>query len=212
MQVFEQSAEIGEIGAGIQLQLIPSRVRRARQSRRQGAQPRSLHRLMVMHDALDERRWSAASRPARPSAAPSATHAVIHRVDITPPLLEGAVRRPGASSSSTSTRIEKIEQDQSRRHRDRHRPGTGAGPARRWIGADGGKSVVCAQYVNDPPRATGHVVYRAVVVKADSDDLKWNAAPTCGPAKCHLMLPFARRRAVQRRGYRATSRQAGAAA
>jgi salicylate hydroxylase len=40
---------------------------------------------------------------------------------------------------------------------------------RAWhsIGADGGKSVVRAQYVNDPPRVTGHVVYRAVVDKAD---------------------------------------------
>jgi hypothetical protein len=56
------------------------------------------------------------------------------------------------------------------------------------IGADGGKSVVRAQYVNDPPRVTGHVVYRAVVDKADfPDDLQWNAASIWVGPNCHLV-------------------------
>ena len=64
---------------------------------------------------------------------------------------------------------------------------------RRWtgqalIGADGGKSVVRAQYVNDPPRVTGHVVYRAVVEKADfPENLRWNAASLWAGPKCHLV-------------------------
>jgi salicylate hydroxylase len=48
--------------------------------------------------------------------------------------------------------------------------------------------VVRAQYVNDPPRVTGHVVYRAVVDKADfPDDLQWNAASIWVGPNCHLV-------------------------
>jgi salicylate hydroxylase len=48
--------------------------------------------------------------------------------------------------------------------------------------------VVRAQYVNDSPRVTGHVVYRAVVDQADfPDDLKWNAASLWAGPKCHLV-------------------------
>ncbi|MGA1328646.1 MAG: FAD-dependent monooxygenase, partial [Rubrivivax sp.] len=42
--------------------------------------------------------------------------------------------------------------------------------------------------VNDPPRVTGHVVYRAVVDRQDfPDDLKWNAASLWAGPKCHLV-------------------------
>jgi salicylate hydroxylase len=56
------------------------------------------------------------------------------------------------------------------------------------IGADGGKSVVRKQYVNDPPRVTGHVVYRSVIDKSEfPDDLKWNAASIWVGPNCHLV-------------------------
>ena len=56
------------------------------------------------------------------------------------------------------------------------------------IGADGGKSVVRTQYVNDPPRVTGHVVYRAVIDKSEfPDNLKWNAASIWVGPNCHLV-------------------------
>jgi len=56
------------------------------------------------------------------------------------------------------------------------------------IGADGVKSVVRAKYVNDPPRVTGHVVYRAVVDKSEfPDELKWNAASLWAGPNCHLV-------------------------
>jgi 2-polyprenyl-6-methoxyphenol hydroxylase-like FAD-dependent oxidoreductase len=64
---------------------------------------------------------------------------------------------------------------------------------KRWtgqalVGADGGKSVVRAQYVNDQPRVTGHVVYRAVVDEADFPaDLKWNASSIWVGPNCHLV-------------------------
>jgi 2-polyprenyl-6-methoxyphenol hydroxylase-like FAD-dependent oxidoreductase len=56
------------------------------------------------------------------------------------------------------------------------------------IGADGGKSVVRKQYVNDPPRVTGHVVYRAVIDKKDfPENLQWNAASIWVGPNCHLV-------------------------
>ena len=48
--------------------------------------------------------------------------------------------------------------------------------------------MVRAQYVGDPPRVTGHVVYRSVVDKKDfPDDLQWNAASLWVGPNCHLV-------------------------
>jgi len=56
------------------------------------------------------------------------------------------------------------------------------------IGADGVKSAVRQQYVGDEARVTGHVVYRAVVDKADfPQDLQWNAASIWVGPNCHLL-------------------------
>jgi salicylate hydroxylase len=56
------------------------------------------------------------------------------------------------------------------------------------IAADGVKSVVREQFVGDPARVTGHVVYRAVVDKKDfPDELKWNAASIWVGPNCHLV-------------------------
>jgi salicylate hydroxylase len=56
------------------------------------------------------------------------------------------------------------------------------------IGADGVRSVVRAKYVGDPPRVSGHVVYRAVVDRKDFPaDLQWNAASIWVGPNCHLV-------------------------
>ena len=56
------------------------------------------------------------------------------------------------------------------------------------IGADGVKSVVREQYVGDPAKVTGHVVYRAVVEKNEFPvDLQWNAASIWVGPNCHLV-------------------------
>ena len=187
VQVFEQSAEIGEIGAGIQL---GPNAFHAFDALGVGdkARGRAVYTdYMVMHDALDETLVGRIETGEAFRKRFGNPYAVIHRVDIHSSLLEGAVET-GRVEFFTSTRIEKIEQDGA--------AGTVTAidqNGRRWtgqalIGADGGKSVVRAQYVNDPPRVTGHVVYRAVVEKADfPDDLKWNAASLWAGPKCHLV-------------------------
>lgn len=187
VQVFEQAPEIGEIGAGIQL---GPNAFHAFDALGVGDKTRAravYTDCMVMHDALDETLVGKIETGEAFRQRFGNPYAVIHRVDIHGSLLEGAVET-GKVEFFTNTRIEKIEQDED--------SGTVTAVdqnGKRWtgqalIGADGGKSVVRTQYVNDPPRVTGHVVYRAVVDKADfPDDLKWNAASLWAGPKCHLV-------------------------
>ena len=187
VQVFEQAPDIGEIGAGIQL---GPNAFHAFDALGVGdkARGRAVYTdYMVMHDAIDESLVGKIETGEAFRQRFGNPYAVIHRADVHGALLEGAVET-GRVEFFTNTRIEKIEQDEAAQTVtaiDQN--------GKRWvgqalIGADGGKSVVRAQYVNDPPRVTGHVVYRAVVDKADfPDDLKWNAASLWAGPKCHLV-------------------------
>ncbi|WP_439112636.1 3-hydroxybenzoate 6-monooxygenase [Hydrogenophaga sp.] len=187
VQVFEQAPEIGEIGAGIQL---GPNAFHAFDALGVGdkARGRAVYTdYMVMHDALDETQVGKIETGEAFRARFGNPYAVIHRVDVHKSLLEGAVET-GQVAFFTNTHINKVEQDEASKTVtaiDQN--------GKRWlgqalIGADGGKSVVRAQYVNDPPRVTGHVVYRAVVDKADfPEDLRWNAASLWAGPKCHLV-------------------------
>ena len=140
---------------------------------------------MVMHDALD---GSLIGRIPTGEAFRQKfgnPYAVIHRVDVHRSLLEGA-QETGHVEFLTSTRVARIEQDADSvtvydQHGNAHR-----GVA--LIGADGVKSVVREQFVGDPARVTGHVVYRAVIDKKDfPTDLQWNAASIWVGPNCHLV-------------------------
>jgi salicylate hydroxylase len=185
--VLEQAPEIGEIGAGIQL---GPNAFHAFDALGVGdkARGRAVYTdCMVMHDAIDESLVGRIDTDEAFRQRFGNPYAVIHRADVHLSLLEGA-QETGRVSFHTHTRVERIEQDEA----------TGTVTAidqhgRHWtgqalVGADGGKSVVRAQYVNDPPRVTGHVVYRAVVDRADfPPDLQWNAASLWAGPKCHLV-------------------------
>ncbi|MCD8515526.1 MAG: 3-hydroxybenzoate 6-monooxygenase [Burkholderiaceae bacterium] len=187
VQVFEQAPEIGEIGAGIQLGPNAFHAFDAL-----GVGPQARARAvytdyMVMHDAVDESLVGKIETGEAFRQRFGNPYAVIHRADVHLSLLEGA-QASGQVEFHTHTRIVQIEQDES--------AGTVTAidqNGKRWvgqalIGADGVKSVVRQQYVNDPHRVTGHVVYRAVVDKADfPKDLQWNAASLWAGPKCHLV-------------------------
>ncbi len=185
VKVMEQAAEIGEIGAGIQL---GPNAFHAFDALGVGDKTRARAVFvdeMVMHDAID---GSLVGRIPTGEAFRKRfgnPYAVIHRVDIHSSLLEGA-QETGEVEFLTSTRIERVEQDASGvtaydQHGVGHR-------GRALIGADGGRSIVRAQYVNDPPRVTGHVVYRSVVDRKDFPaDLQWNAASIWVGPNCHLV-------------------------
>ena len=185
--VLEQAPEIGEIGAGIQL---GPNAFHAFDALGVGdrARGRAVYtEALVMHDAVDETLVGRLETGEAFRQRFGNPYAVIHRVDVHLSLLEG-VQESARVSFHTNTRVVRIEQDEASRtvtaidHNGRRWSGQAL------IGADGGKSVVRTQYVNDPPRVTGHVVYRAVVDKADfPENLRWNAASLWAGPKCHLV-------------------------
>lgn len=183
--VLEQAAEIGEIGAGIQLGPNAFAAFDAL-GVGEKARGRAVYTdELVMHDALDASlvaRLPVGEAFRRRFANP---YAVIHRADVHLSLLEGT-QETGRVRFLTSTRVERVEQD-----------GNGvtvidtSGQAHRGVAlvaADGVKSVVRQQYVGDVARVSGHVVYRAVVERKDFPaDLQWNAASIWVGPNCHLV-------------------------
>ncbi len=185
VKVLEQAPEIGEIGAGIQL---GPNAFHAFDALGVGDKARSravYTDYMVMHDAIDE--YQVGKIPTGEAFIQrfGNPYAVIHRADVHLSLLEGALET-GRVEFVTSTRATGIHQDAqgvtvTDQNGVQHR-----GLA--LIGADGVKSVVREQFVGDPARVTGHVVYRAVVDKEDfPQDLQWNAASIWVGPNCHLV-------------------------
>ena len=185
VKVMEQAPEIGEIGAGIQL---GPNAFHAFDALGVGEKTRTRAVYtdeMVMHDAIDETLVGRIPTDEAFRKRFGNPYAVIHRVDIHQSLLEGA-QETGRVEFLTSTRIERVEQDESGVTAYDHNGVAHSGIG--LIGADGGKSVVRAQYVGDPPRVTGHVVYRSVVDKNDfPKELQWNAASIWVGPNCHLV-------------------------
>ncbi|WP_374673785.1 3-hydroxybenzoate 6-monooxygenase [Ideonella sp.] len=185
VQVIEQASRLGEIGAGIQLGPNAFAAFDAL-----GVGPAARARAvytdeMVMHDALDETVVGRIPTREPFRARFGNPYAVIHRADVHRCLLEG-VQATDRIRVATSACVASVEEDaQGVTAVDTH--------GRRWrgvalIGADGVRSAVRQQYVGDEARVSGHVVYRAVVDRADFPaDLRWNAASIWVGPDCHLV-------------------------
>ncbi len=185
VKVLEQAAQLGEIGAG--LQVGPNGFA-AFDALGIGAFARARAVYtdeMVMFDALDE---STVGRIPTGKAFIERfgnPYAVIHRADVHRSLLEGA-QATGRIEVVTSTQVHRVEQDDAGVTVFDAKGGQHRGIA--LIGADGVKSAVRRQYVADEARVSGHVVYRAVVDKKDfPKDLQWNAASIWVGPNCHLV-------------------------
>ncbi|MBV9890575.1 MAG: 3-hydroxybenzoate 6-monooxygenase [Rhizobacter sp.] len=186
VRVLEQSSEIGEIGAGVQL---GPNAFAAFDALGVGEQARGravyIDRLVMM-DAVDEAVVAAVPTGDAFRARFGNPYAVIHRADVHHALLEG-VRAQRGVEVLTSTRVARFEhaEDGGVVVLD----GTGgrhAGIA--LVGCDGVKSAVRAQTVGDDVRVSGHVVYRAVVDVAEFPaDLRWNAACVWAGPNSHLV-------------------------
>lgn len=185
VQVLEQAPEIGEIGAGIQLGPNAFHAFDAL-GIGEKARGRAVYTdYMVMHDAIDEYQVGKIPTGEAFRQRFGNPYAVIHRADVHTSLLEGAVET-GRVEFFTHTRVERIEQDTD--SVTVHCAGGKTYRGQALIGADGVKSVVRQQFVGDPARVTGHVVYRAVVDKKDFPlDLQWNAASIWVGPNCHLV-------------------------
>jgi salicylate hydroxylase len=185
VRVLEQSQEIGEIGAGIQL---GPNAFAAFDALGVGERARSravyTDRLLML-DALDGSTVAELPLGDEFRTRFGNPYAVIHRADVHLSLLEG-VREAAGVSFETGTRVTRIDSvdgkvvvaDQGGRHFE--------GDA--LIGCDGGKSIVRQRFVGDEVRVSGHVVYRAVVDAVDfPQDLKYNAPVVWGGPDCHLV-------------------------
>ncbi|SCC70717.1 3-hydroxybenzoate 6-monooxygenase [Acinetobacter albensis] len=185
VQVLEQAPEIGEIGAGIQL---GPNAFNAFDALGIGdrARARAVYTdYMVMHDALDEYRVGRIETGDAFRKRFGNPYAVIHRADIHSSLVEGA-QENGDIEIITNCRITEVAQDDNGVTVTDQNGQTYAGQA--LIGADGVKSIVREKYVGDLALVTGHVVYRAVVPKAEfPEDLQWNAASIWVGPNCHLV-------------------------
>jgi len=185
VKVLEQSAHIGEIGAGIQLGPNAfSAFDALGVGERARARAVYTDRLVMM-DAVDES--EVASVPVGEAFRErfGNPYAVSHRADVHQSLLEG-VQANDHIELVTSTRIDRVEQQG-----DTVTAIDGAGGSHQGaalIGCDGVKSSVRAQFVNDPVRVSDHVVYRAVADARDFPaDLKLNAPCLWAGPDCHLV-------------------------
>ncbi|WP_442581118.1 3-hydroxybenzoate 6-monooxygenase [Mesorhizobium sp. ASY16-5R] len=184
--VLEQAAELGEIGAGIQI--APNAFHcfdslGVGDQARAGAVFIDKLRLMdglsaeeVVHIPLDEPFRKRFRNP----------YAVVHRADLHGVLL-AAARESGLVDLRTSHKVERFEQDESgvTVHCAARAPIAGAA----LIGADGLRSPIRAQIVKDgEPRVSGHTTYRSVIpTEQMPEDLRWNAATLWAGPKCHIV-------------------------
>ena len=185
VKVFEQASHIGEIGAGIQLgpnafsALDALGIGEAVRARA------VLPERLVMMDAVDETEVASVPTAEAFRRRFGNPYAVSHRADLHLALLEGA-QHEGRVEILASTHVDRVEQQGGDvvAH-------DAAGHAHRGsaaIGCDGVKSVVRRQFVDDPVRVTGHVVYRAVADARDfPEDLKLNAPCLWAGPDCHLV-------------------------
>jgi len=186
VKVLEQAPQIGEIGAGIQLGPNAFAALDAL-----GVGERARHRAvyterMVMMDAVDGAEVASVDVGAPFRDRFANPYAVIHRADVHSSLLEGVREATDQIEFVTATRVERIEQSDSV-----VTVIDGNGIAHRGvalIGADGVRSAVRQQFIGDPVRVSGHVVYRAVVEAAEFPaDLRWNAPVVWAGPNCHLV-------------------------
>ena len=185
VKVLEQSPQIGEIGAGIQLGPNAFAAFDAL-GVGERARARAVYiERMVMMDAVDESEIASVPVGGAFRRRFGNPYAVIHRAYVHTSLLEG-VEATERIEWRTSTRVVRYEPSAAG-----VRVIDGNGEAHdgvALIGCDGVKSAVREQLVGDAVRVSGHVVYRAVVDAADfPENLRWNAPVVWAGPDCHLV-------------------------
>jgi salicylate hydroxylase len=185
VDLVEQSAHVGEIGAG--LQLAPNAfaaldwlgVGRAVRDRAVFIEH------LIMMDAVDCSEVAAVPVGAAFRQRFGNPYAVIHRADLYH-ALHDAVRSDPGVRIHTAAKIAAVSYDQQDAELftedGRHFKGAAL------IGCDGVKSVVRERMIGDAARISGHVVYRAVVpIERMPEDLRINSPVVWGGPNCHLV-------------------------
>ncbi len=185
VELLEQSSNIGEIGAGLQLGPNAFAALDAlgvgTEVRRKAVFTDSL----IMMDAVDCTEVGHIPVGEAFRARFGNPYAVSHRAD-----LHGAIHAAVLANPlirlHTGVQIEHVsigEHSASATGRDGRNFSASA-----VVGCDGVKSVVRAALVGDAPRVSGHVVYRAVVPASDMpDNLRINSPVVWAGPNCHLV-------------------------
>ncbi len=184
--VLEKAAQLGEIGAGIQLGPNAfhcfDRLGVGEAARRMAVYIDQL-RLMdaiadgeICHIDLGEAFRTRYRNP----------YAVVHRGDLHGVLLKGCREHP-LIELRTSSEVSRYEQDGRTVTAILASGEKVAGAA--LVGADGLWSNVRRQVVGDgAPRVSGHTTYRSVIpTEQMPEDLRWNAATLWAGPKCHIV-------------------------
>ena len=183
--LLEQSPEIGEIGAGIQLAPNAFAALDALGVGENARRRAVFTDRLVMMDAVDGTEVATFPVGEKFRQRFGNPYAVIHRADIHTSILEGVKQSP-LISLFTSTRIEDLMEETNQVSVIDSQGNRYTGDA--LIGCDGVKSVIRQKLIGDPPRVSGHVVYRAVVPAEDMPaDLRWNAPAVWAGPNCHLV-------------------------
>jgi salicylate hydroxylase len=186
VKVIEQSSQIAEIGAGIQLSPNAFAACDALGVGHLLRQRAVYTEEMVMFDAIDAQRVASISLSDAFRQRFGNPYAVIHRADIHGALLDGVRAHPDQIEFLTSTRVVRVEQDTAGVTLIDAQGGRHTGQA--VIGCDGVRSAVRQQYVGDDIRVSGHVVYRAVI-DTEQFPKAWRMTAPCiwvGP-NCHFV-------------------------
>ena len=185
VDLLEQSAAIGEIGAGLQLgpnAFAALDALGVGEAVRRGA---VFTDRLVMMDAVDCSEVGSVPVGEAFRARFGNPYAVSHRADLHGAIHE-AVKQQPLIRFHTSAQVEALELGErgvTAVTRDGRRFSADG-----IVGCDGVKSVVRATLIGDAPRVSGHVVYRAVVPAADMpEDLRWNAPVVWAGPDCHLV-------------------------
>ena len=186
VQVLEKAAELGEIGAGIQLG--PNAFHAFdRLGVGEAARGMAVYidRLQLM-DAITAEQIAHIDLDAPFRERFGAPYAVVHRGDLHAVLLR-ACRDDPRVALRTSAEVARYRHDGAGVTAELASGEQVEGAA--LIGADGLWSRVRAQLVGDgAPRVSGHTTYRSVIPTEDMpEDLRWNAATLWAGPKCHLV-------------------------
>jgi len=183
--VLEQATELGEIGAGVQLGPNAFAALDALGVGENARKRAVFTERLIMMDAVDGSEVGSFPVGQAFSDRFKNPYAVIHRADIHTSMLE-ATQGSDLIHVETSTKVVSVTQDNE---------GVTAVDqngrvfkADALVAADGVRSVIREKMFKDPPRISGHVVYRAVVPVAEMPlDLQINAPVVWAGPDCHLV-------------------------
>ncbi|MEN3363306.1 MAG: 3-hydroxybenzoate 6-monooxygenase [Burkholderiales bacterium] len=184
-RLLEQTPEIGEIGAGIQLAPNAFAALDALGVGENARRRAVFTERLIMMDAVDGMEVGTFPVDQKFRDRFGNPYAVIHRADIHLSIYEAVKESPLIEFVTSVHVVDLIEEgnkvtvvdSQGRQY-----------TADAVIGCDGVKSVVREKLVGDEARVSGHVVYRAVVPVEDMpEDLRWNAPAVWAGPNCHLV-------------------------